>query len=190
MTSMQTVFPVTSSFWGENNSTAYSLSRNFWSMFRSTVFREPQNSSFTLFHIQETQVTSSQVIERENRIYGTMLLAIERAEAEFSRENWNGQGALPVSRESLNTARNFALALPEDISEEPAISAFQDGTLSLAWESEKAICTLSMEKDNCINYAMNDDNGADYGKRRLVNGVIPDVILQLIRRTIHYDAQS
>lgn len=189
MITCPTVSPYLLPFISGIDRTGNSVLENFRYMPSETGSHVQYNVFNAMLQVSETKVTSARVIERESRVCEAMLLAIDQAETEFSRANWNGEGALPVSRESLNTARNFVMALPEDFVEEPGISAFQDGTLSLTWEGEKSICTLSMEKDNWINYAMNDDSGVDYGKRRFENGIIPDRILDLIRRTIYDDVQ-
>ena len=111
-----------------------------------------------------------------------MLEAINQAETEFSKANWNGEGALPVSRGSLNTARRFVTALAEeDITEKPSISASQDGTMSLVFQNNTTILTLSMEPDNWISYAMNSNRKTKHGKIRLKNNTITKSIIGLIR---------
>jgi hypothetical protein len=114
-----------------------------------------------------------------------MLEAINQAETEFSKANWNGEGALPVSRESLDTARRFVTALAEDIVEKPSISALQDGTLSFVFQNKTTTCTLSMEPGNWISYAMTNNRATHHGRFRLKNNTIPKRIIGLIRMAGH-----
>lgn len=115
-----------------------------------------------------------------------MLEAINQAEAEFSKANWNGEGALPVTRESLDTARRFVTYLAEeDITEKPSISASQDGTMSLVFQNKTTRFTLSMEPDNWISYAMNSNRATHHGRLRLKNNTIPKRIIGLIRMAGH-----
>lgn len=111
-----------------------------------------------------------------------MLEAIDQAETEFSRANWNGEGALPVTRESLDTARRFVTYLAkEDITEKPSISASQDGTMSLGFQNKTTTCTLSMEPGNWINYAKTNNRATHHGRLRLKNNTITKRIIGLIR---------
>lgn len=115
-----------------------------------------------------------------------MLEAIDQAEAECAKANGNSQGARPASKGAWDTAKNLVTALAEeDITEKPRISASQNGILAFTFEGEKSSCTLYMETDNWIRYAMEANRKKQQGKGRIKNNTIPKRIIGWIKRTEH-----
>lgn len=53
-------------------------------------------------------------------------------EEEYYKEDWNGEGALPLTERALVCSWTFLCALPVDIPY-PDISAYPDGTVGLQW---------------------------------------------------------
>lgn len=78
---------------------------------------------------------------------------IKRIEEEFSEEGWDGYGAYPVSKESVNHAISFINSLPESL-EDPSIGADPNGDITIEWYKDvHRVFSVSVTKDGELIYA-------------------------------------
>jgi len=93
-------------------------------------------------------VASSRTLADQDR-----LTALEKLAEMCARVGWDGYDALPVSHASLQAAREFSGALPEEWPV-PEISADPDGGISFEWaRSPHWVFTLSVASDRQVSYA-------------------------------------
>jgi hypothetical protein len=86
--------------------------------------------------------------------------------AECQKEDWNGEGASPIKKESVYQVLNFLKLLPDGIVE-PEISADPSGYILLDWQGERnEMLSLSFEGEQ-ISFAMR------VGYRQKLHGVEP-----------------
>jgi hypothetical protein len=95
--------------------------------------------------------------------------------------NWDGQGAKPVSPETLNVARRLVTALPQEVPS-PSVGVEPDGHLTLEWyRAPTWTLSVSVSPESDLYYAAlfeaNDVRG-----REVFCGEAPEIILSLIRR--------
>lgn len=95
--------------------------------------------------------------------------------------NWDGQGAAPVSRETVGNASRFLHALPPEYPP-PSLGVEPDGHLTLEWYRDpRWILSLSVSPESDLYYAALFDT-SDVRGREVLYGDVPDIILGLIRR--------
>ena len=106
---------------------------------------------------------------------------IDKAAANASRPNWDGEGAWPVEGTTRTYARIFATALPEG-TKMPDVSVDRDGDISFEWyQSPQSVFSVSIRRDGILHYAGLFGPNKSHGTEVLDRG-IPDTISQGIRR--------
>jgi hypothetical protein len=107
---------------------------------------------------------------------------LEKVYEECSEANWDGYGAIPISRETYSEARKLLRMIPSFLPR-PDISAEPDGEIALEWYKEKySVFVISVGGNNLITYAglfgkSNRTHGTEYFSDEL-----PEIIRQCIRR--------
>jgi hypothetical protein len=109
---------------------------------------------------------------------------IDKAAADASRPNWDGEGAWPVEGTTRTFARMFATALPADTLR-PEVSVDRDGDISFEWyQSPQSVFSVSIRRDGILHYAGLFGPNKSHGSEVLDRG-IPDPIAHGIRRVRH-----
>ncbi|MDI6687094.1 MAG: hypothetical protein QME06_02615 [Desulfobacterales bacterium] len=110
---------------------------------------------------------------------------LEKVYEECSEANWDGYGALPISRETYSEARKLLRMMPSSLSR-PDISAEPDGEITFEWYKEKySVFVISVGGNNIITYA------GLFGKSNKIHGTeyfayeSPEIIHHCIRRLSH-----
>ena len=94
--------------------------------------------------------------------------------------DWDGAGALPVSRQSLGAAGSFLLALPPGFPM-PEVSADAQGEIHLEWyASPRRVFTVSFGP-NAFHFAGRFGAGVVRG-RETVGSSVPETVIMNIRR--------
>lgn len=107
---------------------------------------------------------------------------LEKVYEECSEANWDGYGAMPISRETYSEARKLLRMMPSSLPR-PDISAEPDGEITFEWYKEKySVFVISVGSDNLITYAglfgeSNKIHGTEYFADEL-----PEIICHCIRR--------
>ncbi|MFL5245108.1 MAG: hypothetical protein ACJ8FY_23645 [Gemmataceae bacterium] len=100
---------------------------------------------------------------------------------ECQRPNWDGYEAVPVSRETLTTARQFLFSLPLSYPV-PSIGAEPDGDLTVEWHfGPQRTLSVSITATGDLHYAALLGPSRAYGTEPFF-GEVPDRILTLIRQ--------
>lgn len=102
---------------------------------------------------------------------------------ECKLENWDGQGALPVSDESYRAAYRFLEALPLGMTA-PSVGVEPDGELTLEWySSPHRTLSISFSKNGELHYAALLGLSKTYGTEPFY-GDIPRIIMDLVPRVM------
>jgi hypothetical protein len=95
-------------------------------------------------------------------------------------ENWDGEGAVPVTPEAYHHAREFLRKLPPDIPA-PEVAADPDGEIALEWYRDPGFSfSISIGPTGRLAYAGLFGPENEYGNAHFT-GVIPRAILEHIR---------
>ena len=98
-----------------------------------------------------------------------------------SAANWDGYGAMPVTRETFMQACNFMEALPLGTTA-PSVGAEPDGNLTLEWyRSPRSTLSVSISPEGELHYAALLGHGKIYGTEPFW-GEVPGIILDIIRK--------
>ena len=107
---------------------------------------------------------------------------LEKVYEECSEANWDGYGAMPISRETYSEARKLLRMMPSSLPR-PDISAEPDGEITFEWYKEKySVVVISVGGNNLITYA------GLFGKSNKIHGTeyfadeLPEIICHCIRR--------
>jgi len=107
---------------------------------------------------------------------------LEKVYEECSEANWDGYGAMPISRETYSEARKLLRMMPSSLPR-PDISAEPDGEITFEWYKEKySVFVISVGGNNLITYA------GLFGKSNKIHGTeyfadeLPEIIHHCIRR--------
>jgi hypothetical protein len=107
---------------------------------------------------------------------------LEKVYEECLEANWDGYGAMPISRETYSKARKLLRMIPPSLSR-PDISAEPDGEITFEWYKEKySVVVISVGGNNLITYA------GLFGKSNKIHGTeyfadeLPEIIRHCIRR--------
>jgi hypothetical protein len=110
---------------------------------------------------------------------------LEKVYEECLEANWDGYGAMPISRETYSKARKLLRMMPSSLSR-PDISAEPDGEITFEWYREKHfVFVISVGGNNLITYA------GMFGKSNRIHGTeyfadeLPKIIRHCIRRLSH-----
>ena len=96
-----------------------------------------------------------------------------------SNANWDGYGAMPVTRETFIQACNFMEALPLGTTA-PSVGAEPDGHLTLEWyRSSRRILSVSISPEGELHYAALLGHRKIYGTEPFW-GEVPRIILDII----------
>ena len=107
---------------------------------------------------------------------------LEKVYEECSEANWDGYGAMPISRETYFEARKLLTMIPLSF-QMPEILAEPDGEIGFEWYKDKdSVFVISVSGNNIITYAglfgtSNKTHGTEYFADEL-----PRIILENIRR--------
>ena len=111
-----------------------------------------------------------------------VLEELEKVYEEYSEANWDGYGAMPISRETYSEARKLLRMMPSS-SPMPDISAEPDGEITFEWYKEKySVFVISVGGNNLITYA------GLFGKSNKIHGTeyfadeLPEIIRHCIQR--------
>jgi hypothetical protein len=78
---------------------------------------------------------------------------IKRIEEKCSEEGWDGYGAYPVSKESVEYSIKFINSLPDSL-EDPSICSDPSGDISIEWYKDaRRVFSVSVTKDAALIYA-------------------------------------
>ena len=107
---------------------------------------------------------------------------IEKVYEECLEANWDGYGAMPISRETYSKARKLLRMMPSSLPR-PDISAEPDGEITFEWYKEKySVFVISVGGNNLITYA------GLFGKSNKMHGTeyfadeLPEIIRHCIQR--------
>ncbi|MEA3447994.1 MAG: hypothetical protein U9Q98_06030 [Bacteroidota bacterium] len=113
---------------------------------------------------------------------GLALEELEKVYEECSEANWDGYGAMPISRETYSKARKLPRMIPSSLPR-PDISAEPDGEITFEWYKEKySVFVISVGSNNLVTYA------GLFGKSNKIHGTeyfadkLPEIIRHCIRR--------
>lgn len=96
--------------------------------------------------------------------------------------NWDGYGAEPVNPRALKRAEDLISSLPDGVPL-PECSIEPDGCVSLDWmPAPHRTLTMSVGANDRLPYAWVDGTDRGHAVARLVDGVLPQRILDEIRR--------
>ncbi len=111
-----------------------------------------------------------------------VLEELEKVYEECLEANWDGYGAMPISRETYSKARKLLRMIPPSLPR-PDISAEPDGEITFEWYKEKySVVVISVGGNNLITYA------GLFGKSNKIHGTeyfadeLPEIICHCIRR--------
>jgi len=97
--------------------------------------------------------------------------------------DWDGYGALPITRDVYERSNKFICCLPLSI-EEPTLAADPNGYVAFEWyKSKSSVISICIDQDNFIQYAAIIGSSKKYGTEPFING-IPRNILELINEVI------
>jgi hypothetical protein len=95
--------------------------------------------------------------------------------------NWDGYGAVGVSRSAMLRAIAIIFRLP-DVIPMPEVSAEPDGAISLDWEvARNRVFSISISGDDRLSYAWLDRGERGHGVATLNSGGIPTRIIKTIK---------
>lgn len=107
---------------------------------------------------------------------------LEKVYEECLEANWDGYGAMPISRETYSKARKLLRMMPSSLPR-PDISSEPDGEITFEWYKEKySVFVISIGGNNLITYA------GLFGKSNKIHGTeyfadeLPKIIRHCIRR--------
>ena len=104
---------------------------------------------------------------------------LEKIFEECSSENWDGDRAKPVSKETLRNARTFLESLPSG-TEPPQTGAEPDGAISFEWySSPEKVVSVSINSGGQLHYAAIAGGRRMHGEDLFSSG-ISDNLLELI----------
>lgn len=97
--------------------------------------------------------------------------------------DWDGYGALPITREVYDQSEKFICCLPLNIVE-PTLAVDPNGYVSFEWyKSKSSVISISIGQDNFIHYAAIIGSSKLYGTEPFING-IPQNIMESINKVI------
>ncbi|MXX70033.1 MAG: hypothetical protein F4Y74_13870 [Gemmatimonadales bacterium] len=101
--------------------------------------------------------------------------------AECGTQGWDGEGAAPVSRATVEKARAFLLALPSGIPD-PELGADPDGEVSFGWFTAPDWgVAVALNAEGRLSYAAMFGANRAHGTERF-RQEIPRPLLQIFRR--------
>lgn len=152
--------------------------------FSSLSFNPTQGVSDDFAKLANAAKSFRQYLARANVAYGHIAeisQAIDHAASFAGIENWDEEGALPVSQHTVSLAKRFASALPSDI-EVPEIYADSHGELTFEWRSGKGrIVAISIYPNGTIGYSSLIGASKVYGWENFVSS-IPAMLIHRIAR--------
>ena len=114
-----------------------------------------------------------------NRVYDDLFDIASKCRA----ENWDGQGASPVTPESLYLACRFLYALPLGTAL-PSVGVEPDGEMTLEWyHSPRRTLSISFGKNYELSYSALFGASKAYGSEPFF-GEIPKNIMEFIARVV------
>jgi len=107
---------------------------------------------------------------------------LEKVYEECSEANWDGYGAMPISRETYFEARKLLTMIPLSF-QMPEILAEPDGEIGFEWYKDKdSVFVISVSGNNIITYAgLFGTSNKTHGTECFADE-LPRIILENIRR--------
>jgi hypothetical protein len=101
---------------------------------------------------------------------------------QYSRENWDGYGAQPISEQACNDAEKFVQMLPE-YKKRPEITPVPDGDISLEWYGgEKKVFFVTFHGNRTVEYIGAFGEGDKVAGRETLAEGVSENILHYIKR--------
>jgi hypothetical protein len=102
---------------------------------------------------------------------------------ECGSANWDGYGAMPISFEAFEKAKQFILSIPYGIPV-PEVSAEPDGEITFEWfSSPSRVFSVSVGPNNELTYAGLFGASRTYGTEVFYDE-IPEVVLSHVKRVV------
>ncbi len=132
--------------------------------------------------IEQRQIISDNLsLPIASQRLGEVRFALMMIKNDHSDENWDGQGALPVSLEAYNDADMFLRLLDTNRLPYPEINPNPDGSLELEWySSPDNILSIIFNGNGYLGFASiigTDDK--TYGTRRFKGFIPNDIVSQI-----------
>ncbi len=100
---------------------------------------------------------------------------------EYGEADWDGYGAVAVSREAIEGAKDFLRSLPVGIYR-PTLGAEPDGHVTFEWHvSPKRTLSVSVSQDGMLHYSALIGSSRLFGTEPFL-GDCPRTILRLVQR--------
>jgi hypothetical protein len=116
---------------------------------------------------------------RGKGVYDELLSVAEECKV----ENWDGQGAAPVTEQTYCLAYRLLEALPLG-TPPPSIGAEPDGHITLEWHrSARRTLSVSVSPEGDLHYSALLGSSKSYGTEPFL-GDVPRIILELVSRVI------
>lgn len=133
----------------------------------------------------DKQIAKGRTQLRKSNSFGSAVaIAIEELHYiadECKSVGWDGYGAAPVGRETIDQAERFLNALPLGV-DAPSVGAEPDGQITFEWyQSPHRILSVSVSPDGDLHFAALLGYSRRYGTEPFF-GEIPAEILKLVQR--------
>lgn len=143
----------------------------------SAVSREAQDIHLAASDIFQTVECSQSLFGRKAAIISELWNLAN----ECNEEDWDSEGACPLSLPALGNAEDFIRALPDELPF-PEVSPEPDGAISLDWiVSRHRLFSISIGVSNRLAYAWLDGSDTGHGVARFDGLTIPVRIRDGIR---------
>ena len=145
------------------------------------------NETTPLNLISDSAISESAIIVRQQLTNAVavriakMVDDVSEAGRKHSKDDWDGEGAKRVDRESYDNAIKFALTLPISLPI-PEISVDPDGTIAFEWyEDKRRVFSVSAGSKGELFYAGLFGQNRTHGVETLTD-LVPEVITNNISR--------
>jgi hypothetical protein len=109
-----------------------------------------------------------------------LLLELDDIKKECSESDWDGYGALPISKKAINYVGQFILLLPNLTL--PELSPMPNGRMGLEWTNKDNDLLLSINKKGRLYYTYLSKDEEEMKSYSFVKNGISDELLKLIEK--------
>jgi len=110
-----------------------------------------------------------------------LISELEEIAVECKAPDWDGYDALPIEPRTLELAKRFVYALPEELPL-PEAAPEPDGSISLDWIwSNDRVFSLSIGKTDELSYAWIDNGDRGYAVAKFDGKSVPKRVIETIR---------
>ena len=110
-----------------------------------------------------------------------VIKAVEVAAASASAEDWDGDGALPVSQTTLRYATRFLVALPQGVPS-PSVLIDRDGDIVFEWGPRaQHTFSVSVARDGTLTYAGLFGHAQTHGRETLSEAIPLNILVNIER---------